>query len=443
MRKSLRVRRALAAVTLTAASLTLAASTVAVSGPATASTHAPSAPKFRPACRAAMTFQIAACMALIRTDIKQRTESFFHGKPPVGFGYGRPALVSAYRLPSLKAVRSIAVVDAYNDPKVASDLATYRSAWRLPPCDRRTKAGCLTVTNEFGSTRSLPPNAGKTGWATEESLDVDMVAAICPSCHIFLVEAENTRIASISRAVFSAIRTLGVKFVSNSYGISESSLETFYDSVYKQPGVAVTASAGNSGPGVIYPAASQWVTSVGGTTLKKGGGKRGWTETVWGGTGFGCSKFEPRPAVQHGSAWLPFKSCQHRIDNDVAAVADPLTGVAVYDTYDQHGWLEAGGTGASAPIIAGVYALAGVPKAGTFPQRYPYSHPAGINDIPKARRGACSRCEVVVPVYQEPTGCGTPNGASAFRFNATQIGRRRNSRMPGPPCCAAPATGTS
>jgi hypothetical protein len=120
-------------------------------------------------------------MVLILDGVKQRTEAQVSARSvPTGYGYGRPSLLKAYVLPSASTERNVAVVDAYNDPNAASDLATYRRAWGSPACKTTTKAGCLTVTNENGATSPLPANAGGAGWATEESLDVDMVSAVCP-----------------------------------------------------------------------------------------------------------------------------------------------------------------------------------------------------------------------------------------------------------------------
>ena len=400
----------------------MAAAALALVGGTAASAAAAQAPAghgarvashdYRRACAVAHRPGVAACMALVRTDVRQRPAAFFRLAAPVGFGYGPADLVSAYNLPSSTTVRNVAVVDAYNDPNAVSDLATYRSSWGLPACNTTTGAGCLTVTNQNGAASPLPANSGSTGWATEESLDVDMVSATCPSCHIFLVEANSPTIGNLGTAVNSAVSVLGAGYVSNSYGASESSAETGWDtSYYNHPGVAVTASAGDGGYGVSYPAASQYVAAVGGTRLTKGGGSRGWTETVWSGTGSGCSRFEAKPAWQH------HKGCTHRIDNDVAAVADPSTGVAVYDTYDQGGWLKVGGTSASSPIIASVFALAGVPTAGTYPSSYPYAHTSSLYDVTSGSNGSCPRhpflCNAEVG-YDGPTGLGTPNGTTAF-----------------------------
>jgi subtilase family serine protease len=364
------------------------------------------------ACAVTRAPSVASCMVLIRTGLRQQTAAALHGKQPVGDGYGPSSLISAYDLPSSSKVLNVAVVDAYNDPDAVSNVATYRSAWGLPACNTGTEAGCLTVTNQNGATSPLPPNAGDTGWDVEESLDVDMVSAICPSCHIFLVEATSPTIADLGTAVNSAVSVLDADFVSNSYGASESSSETTWDTdYYNHPGVAVTASAGDDGYGVSYPAASQYVTSVGGTTLRKASStSRGYTETVWSGTGSGCSAYEPKPT------WQTDSGCSRRTDNDVAADANPNTGVAIYDTYSEGGWLEVGGTSVSSPLIASVFALAGTPTAGTYPSSYPYAHTSDLFNVTMGSNGSCSPaylCHGEVG-YNGPTGWGTPDGTAAF-----------------------------
>jgi hypothetical protein len=406
---------AAAALVLTGGS---AAAAIAAQAPAAHSTRA-AAPDFRRVCAVTHQPGIASCMELIRTDVKQRTEASFGGDQPVGYGYGPASLTSAYKLPSSSTVTNVAVVDAYNDPNAVSDVATYRSAWGLPACNTSTEAGCLTVANENGLASPLPEDSGDTGWATEESLDVDMVSAICPSCHIFLVEANTPDFSDLGTAVNSSIAILGADFVSNSYGGGDSSSDSTYDSDYYQhAGAAVVASAGDDGYGVSYPAASQYVTSVGGTTLTTASNTRGWTEKVWGssaggeGTGSGCSGFEAKPSWQH------HKGCQNRIDNDVAAVADPNSGVAIYDTYDQGGWLEVGGTSVSSPIIASVFALAGLPAAGTYPSSYPYAHPGDLYSVTKGANGTCAPHNFLChgeKGYDGPTGLGTPHGLGAFK----------------------------
>jgi subtilase family serine protease len=353
-------------------------------------------------------------MALIRSDRSQRSQAAFGRNAPSEDGYGPSALRNAYNLPSLTAGagQTVAVVDAYDNPTAVSDLAHYREAWGEAACDASTGAGCLTKVNQNGQASPLPKKAGKTGWATEESLDVDMVSAICPNCHIILVETSAPTTADLGTGVNSAVG-LGAGFVSNSYGGKQSKNDPSYDTEYYQhPGIAVTVSAGDDGYGVSYPAASQYVTSVGGTTLYKlKSGKRAWTEYVWDGTGSGCSKYEAKPS------WQTDEGCENRTDNDVAAVADPYTGVAVYDTYDEYGWLEVGGTSVSSPIIASVFALAGTPAAGSYPSSYPYAHTHDLYDIKVGVNGECTKhfylCEGEVG-YDGPTGWGTPDGTAAF-----------------------------
>jgi hypothetical protein len=346
-----------------------------------------------------------SCLALVRTNVKP------HIRPdaiPSGVGYGPSQLQSAYVLPSSTAGsgQTVAIIDAFDWPTAASDLASYRSAAGLPACG----AGCFTKVNENGQTSPLPAAAGTSGWDVEEALDIDMVSAICPLCHILLVEANSATTQDLGTAVNSAV-SLGAKYISNSYGGSESSSDPSFDTqFYNHPGVAVTASAGDSGFGVEYPAASQFVTAVGGTSLNTASNSRGWSETVWNGTGSGCSADDAKPSWQHDTG------CSRRTNTDVSAVADPNTGVAVFNTYSQSGWLEVGGTSASSPIIASVFALAGTPAAGTYPSSYPYSHTSNLFDVTSGSNGSCSPAYLCTGEvgYDGPTGLGTPNGTAAF-----------------------------
>ena len=367
-----------------------------------------SRPDYKRACAAARAGH-ASCLTLVRTNVAQRLQpSARPDAAPTGVGYGPSDLQSAYALPSSTGGggETVAVVDAYNDPNAQADLDTYRSAYGLPACD----AGCFSVLNEDGQTSPLPSDAGSTGWDVEESLDIDMVSAICPNCHIDLVEANSASFDDLGTAVNGAV-SAGAGFVSNSYGGGESSSDTTYDSeYYNHPGVAVTASAGDSGYGVEYPAASQYVTAVGGTSLSTDSSSRGWTESVWDGTGSGCSAVDPKPS------WQTDTGCGNRTNNDVSAVADPNTGVAVYDSYSEGGWLEVGGTSASSPIIASTFALAGTPAAGTYPSSYLYNDPGALNDVTSGSNGSCSPsylCNAGAG-YDAPTGLGTPEGTADF-----------------------------
>lgn len=340
-------------------------------------------------------------------------------------GYGPSDLQSAYNLAGLSGGgRTVALVDAFDDPNAEADLGVYRSQYGLPACT--TANGCFKKVNQSGATSPLP--TADAGWAEEESLDLDMVSAACPSCHIMLVEASSANDTDLMAAENAAAATSGVVAISNSYGESEVSTETGEDSAYNHPGIAITVSSGDSGYGVEWPAASPYVTAVGGTSLSKASNSRGWSETAWSSGGSGCSAYEAKPA------WQTDTGCSKRTVADVSAVADPNTGVAVYDTYNTcgssswcdllielglvqgaDGWVQVGGTSASSPIIASVYALAGNSSSVNYGS-YPYSHTSALNDVTSGSNGSCGGSYLCTagPGYDGPTGLGTPNGDGAF-----------------------------
>ena len=174
-----------------------------------------------------------------------------------------------------------------------------------------------------------------------------------------------------------------------------------------------TVSTGDSGFGTAVPAAFNSVVAVGGTTLRKAANPRGWQEKVWSGAGSGCSAFEPRPAWQ-----IATPQCSRRVLADVSAVADPATGVSVYNTFGMGGWLVFGGTSASAPIIAGVYGLKGNAATAGPGARSIYAAPKAttIFDITVGSNGACGGTFLCTakPGFDGPTGWGTPKGINAF-----------------------------
>jgi subtilase family serine protease len=347
------------------------------------------------------------CYALQRVDTGDATSdamttAFRPGAQPNG--YGPKDLVAAYKLPtgSAGAGQTVAVVDAFDDPHAEADLAVYRAHYGLPPCT--TANGCFKKINEKGVQGSY--GQADPGWGQEESLDIDMVSAVCPKCHIILVEVQTSFEAGISAAV-----KLGATEVSNSYGGREL---TKTDAGYVHPGIPITASAGDDGYGVGQPASFANVIAVGGTSLDRSSTARGWSETVWGGTGSGCSKKVAKPSWQSGSVL----ACTMRTMNDVAAIGDPETGVAVYDSYGkprQTGWLVFGGTSVSSPIIAAIYALSGTAKSVNDASGI-YAHPTLFNDVVKGSNGKCPiayLCHGAVG-YDAPTGLGTPIGPSGL-----------------------------
>ena len=389
-----------------------------------------------PACGDSFTPGQARCLLIRNMAAHPAAQDVRPGVIPAGTGYGPSDLQSAYNLTSASgadgAGRTVAVVDAFNDPTAARDLAAYRSAAGQPALT----SGQFTVYNQAGQTSPLPAEApaGNNNWTEEESLDVDMVSAICPLCTIDLVEANDAAVADLLTAD-QAAATLGAKYISNSWGFSEVSAETALDSqVFSAPGVVYVAGAAESGytGDISYPAASPNVVAVGGTTLEKtSSNSRGWTESVWdtlgsaiapGATGSGCSAFEPQPSWQTSISSIP-PACSKRVDNDVAAAADPSFGAAVYDTSDgDTGWFEAGGTSEATPIIAAVFALAG--NNGNKAADSIYTNTSDLNEVTASNNGTCTQSVLCTATgtantYNGPTGWGTPNGIAAFKSNSS------------------------
>jgi hypothetical protein len=340
----------------------------------------------------------AHCDAQVTVDPSTTAQP--HIGPP---GYWPADLQSAYNLASQAAAngadQTVAIVDVYDDPNAEADLAVYRSQFGLPACT--TANGCFKKVNQNGAASPLP--VPDTNWAGEIALDLDMVSAVCPQCHILLVEAQTNSMDDVGAAVNEA--ALHATQISNSYGVGEFSKEAFFDATYyHHPGIAVTASSGDAGYGVEYPAASAYVTAVGGTSLYAASNTRGWTESVWDGAGSGCSSVIPKPA------WQVDTHCIRRTVADVSAVADPSTGVAVYNTYGDSGWGVFGGTSAAAPIVAGAYALVGS-DANANSGAYAYGHTSLFNDVKSGSNGACTTSYLCTGLtgFDGPTGIGTPN----------------------------------
>jgi hypothetical protein len=348
----------------------------------------------------------------VTTGPEQEVSPAFFGNGVAG-GYSPENLRSAYELPSTSAGagQTVAVVDAFDDPDAESDMNTYRSEYGIAECTASN--GCFRKVNEKGGT-SYP--APEKVWAKEISLDLDMVSAICPNCHILLVEASEATSASLANAENRAA-AMGATEISNSY--TDSGEESVLASDYDHPGIPITAAAGDHGYGTQSPASNPHVIAVGGTTLKPAANSRGWTESVWyedaggliSGTGSGCST-EPKPA------WQPEGDCgRFRTANDVAAVADQNTPVSAYDSYEtQSPWLLLGGTSAATPIVASAMAL-----ANTYTRSFEGADAlyieeanggAGLNDVVSGSNGSCGDylCEAG-PGYDGPSGVGSLHGA--------------------------------
>jgi len=345
----------------------------------------------------------AACAAHVQTDSRTAraaaTIAFTTGLTPAQlttaygpFGSGHPL---------------VAIVDAYANPNAAADLATYRTQFGLGTAP-------FTQVNQTGG--AITTVAANVGWGQEEMLDLDMVAAICPQCSILYVGASSASFADLGTAVKTAAG-LGATVISNSYGAKEFAGEAAYTQ-WNITGVAVTVASGDSGYGVQYPAAAAGVIAVGGTTLKlTAAGKRS-SETVWSGAGSGCSAYIAKPT------WQTDKSCAKRAVADVAAVADPATGVAVYDSYGSTAganWFVFGGTSVATPIVGAIFARDVVTAAPGNPAKGLYTNRSGLFDVTSGKNGTCTTKASTATAYlctgsvgyDGPTGNGSPKGVVA------------------------------
>jgi subtilase family serine protease len=376
-----------------------------LSGPASAASQAP-------VCPGPASPSSARCHAHVVTNANGTPRAETAPK-----GYGPAQFRGAYGLPATASTaQTIAIVDAYDDPNIASDLNVYSSQFGLPQCNSANP--CFKKVNQSGSAAGPFPRAD-AGWSLEIALDVEVAHAICPNCKILLVEASSNSLSNLAAAVNTAAK-LGATEISNSYGGSEFSSEVnaTYSSPYNQPGIAVTVASGDNGYGSFgFPAASPNVITVGGTTLTVGAGNTYGSESVWSGAGSGCSLYFGVPA------WQGFLSAcaGKRGTADVAADANPNTGAAVYDTVryqGRSGWFQVGGTSLSSPLVAGIYALAGGLPAGTSAASGLYGHLGNstvLHDVTSGSNGSCSTimCKGAVG-YDGPTGVGTPKGLGAF-----------------------------
>ena len=344
----------------------------------------------------------AACDAHVVTDVRTAQPL---ATTTYSNGYRPDQLTSAYG-PFGSGKQLVAIVDAYAHPSAAADLQVYRDTFGLG-------MAALTQVNQNGG--SITTVSGNTGWGQEEMLDLEMVSAICPSCSILYVGANSASFSDLSAAVTLA-KNMGAKVISNSYGAKEFSTESGI-SAWNIPGVAVTVSSGDSGYGVQFPAASAGVIAVGGTTLNLSSSGARQSETAWSGAGSGCSAYIAKPS------WQKDPACSRRTVADVSAVADPNTGVAVYDSYGSTGganWYVFGGTSVAAPIIGAIYARDGVPGTG-YATATLYATPSGLFDVTSGSNGRCTRGRnrsgaylcTAGSGYDGPTGLGAPNGKTA------------------------------
>lgn len=324
------------------------------------------------------------------------------------------AIRAAYRLPARRSShQTVAVSIAFDTPRLARFLAVYRNQFGLPRCT--AASGCFGKVNQRGRKSPMPPSGVGTGWDLEATLDVSMISVACPHCHILVVEANDPGVANLAKTENTAAR-LGAQVISNSYGQRENGFALAEAKAYRHRGHTIVASAGDLGfSAANFPADLASVTSVGGTRLARAANRRGWRERVWndssGAGGSGCSAYVRKPPWQHD------RHCAMRTVADVSAVA---TNVPVFNrTYG--GWVTVAGTSIGAPLVAGIYGLAG--NGARTGHRRLYRHTGSLFDVTRGDNSffepAAQACGgdylcVARKGYDAPTGLGSPDGTGAF-----------------------------
>lgn len=427
----------------------------------------------------------ATCLALVRVPVssseagKAGVRPYVAGSgavesgPAGGLTPAELAGVYGYDPSSGGSGQTIAIVDAYDDPNIESDLATFDAEYGIASCTKED--GCFTKVSQTGSTTELPP-ADTTGWSVEIALDVEMAHSTCPNCKILLVEAESESFKDLSAAVAEAV-SLEATEISNSYGGPEGELGSLESAAYNHPGVVIAAATGDYGydgwtsyvnegeapperPDI--PASLPSVVAVGGTTLNLDPAGKRESETVWNGnglfdesfflegaTGGGCSRLFTAQTWQRDAPGFAATGCgSKRLAADVSADANPYTGFDIYDSYDcgeeceaygaGEGWLTIGGTSLATPLVTSLYALAGGSNGVSYPSLTLYGHlgePSSLYDVTEGGNGfcdddgfACGANEIfganvdcegttacnAAPGFDGPSGVGTPNGLSLF-----------------------------
>jgi hypothetical protein len=345
----------------------------------------------------------AACYVLLEKNGKK-----YPGN--VVAGITATNIEQAYDLPytSKGSGQTVAIVDAYDNPNVASDLATYRSEFGLGTAN-------FTKYNQEGETSGYPE--GSAHWGLEIDLDVQMVSAVCPQCKIDLVEANSDFSSDLGAAEVEAVK-LGAHIVSNSWG-GACTGTCGYGQDFDTKGVTYLASAGDGGYGVAFPMQLDTVVAVGGTILSPDTNKRGWAESAWPDTGGGCATSVTKPK------WQDDPKCSGRMANDVAAVAQ---NAAEYDSYGYQGWITVNGTSIASPLNAGIFALAGNATSqdgGETFWKWRHEKVAHLYHVSTGSDGSCSPTYFCTDGthpfhnhkeddYGGPTGWGTPHGIGAY-----------------------------
>ncbi len=343
------------------------------------------------------------CLALLQKGIQPACVGAKCGFAPVDFQ-------RAYQLPITQGSGHIvAIVDAGDNPKIGTDITTYRTQFGLGTAH-------FSKYNQQGEQKSYPRF---TGWSVEVDLDVEMVSAVCPNCTIYLVEANSANSRDLDKAEKEAA-TLGAHIISNSW-ICYRSNNCDHSSAFDQPGVLYLAASGDEGYNQNgNPESFATVVSVGGTQLAKSGST--YRERVWNDAGGGCSSNGRSSGVLKPS-WQHDPGCTWRTDSDISAEAGCSPGVAEYDSYDG-GWFGVCGTSAASPLIAGVFALAGNAskrEAGSkFWELRAHARISDLHYINRGSNGSCGHSYLCTAgtkqfhTYAGPVGWGSPKGIKAY-----------------------------
>ena len=345
------------------------------------------------------------CFAKVKSSLDTGNARVFAA--PVGLG--ATDLVQAYNIETnITTTPTVAIVDAYGYTALESDLAAYRTQYGLPACT--VANGCLKIVNARGQTSPLPNNPpANDDWTVETALDVDMASAACPKCKLLVIQADDPGDTLLTAQ--ATAKSLGATVVSNSWGGPEQagSPATTSESYFQQTGMSIFVAAGDdgyndAGQGPDYPGTSAFAIAVGGTNLKRDTTTaRGWSETAWTSGGSACSLSIPKPAYQDKSP------CQYKATTDIAAVGDPATGLAVYNAANG-GWISVGGTSASSPFVAAIFAATG--NGGAATGKFVKDNVAKLYDVTSGSNGTCTGKDLLCKSaagWDGPTGYGTPN----------------------------------
>lgn len=351
---------------------------------------------------AAVSF--SAYAANDRLDLLQAHPPFHvRGNTTIGPKGLSPAKIkTVYNLPASGGNGTIAIVDAYDDPNAENDLNTFSAQFGLPSCT--TSNGCFEKHLMANRVRS------DAGWALEESLDIQWAHAVAPLAKILLVEAKSNSLSDLLSAVDYARNRAGVVAISMSWGSSEFSSESLYDSYFtSSSGATFFASSGDNGSGVSWPAVSPNVTGVGGTTLTFAANGTLLSETAWSGSGGGLSVYITEPAYQ--SSYNVPNANGKRAVPDVSYNADPVSGYSVYDSFGylgQKGWFVVGGTSAGAPQWAAIKSLGLSASNSKFYADAVANLLVYFRDIVSGTNGICGFYCTAVAGYDYITGLGSP-----------------------------------